>query len=233
MPRTIGRSPRSTELRQSLHSMKGHPDGQASSTCPGETRRVDQGPSFPTPPGRFGGMDMVWHPDPSGPSLPGMLIDPGRFGSGSRVTIVIGSWSARTETIRGRAARDLDSRRSSYPGTMLNSGRIQILTDPSPGEGEVIPMSTVSKSRPPKLSKPEPDPNRYGWRYVPAKAPDGTEAFDQVTLTLEDVLFLQEGTSSCKPGHTIATSNTSGTCSRPTLRKSLIQCRKSRICRIL
>jgi colicin import membrane protein len=54
-------------------------------------------------------------------------------------------------------------------------------------------MSTVSKSRPPKPPKPEPDPYRYGWRYVPVKAPDGTETFDQVPLTLEDVLFPREG----------------------------------------
>jgi hypothetical protein len=35
------------------------------------------------------------------------------------------------------------------------------------------------------------DPYRYGWRYVRVKHPDGTESFDQVPLTLEDVLFPQ------------------------------------------
>src|SRR5262249_35101461 len=37
------------------------------------------------------------------------------------------------------------------------------------------------------------DPYRYGWRYVRVKHPDGTETFDQVPLTLEDVLFPEEG----------------------------------------
>ena len=52
-------------------------------------------------------------------------------------------------------------------------------------------MSTVSKSRPPR--SPGPDPYRYGWRYVRVVAPDGSETFDQVPLTLEDVLFPQVG----------------------------------------
>jgi hypothetical protein len=46
-------------------------------------------------------------------------------------------------------------------------------------------MSTVSKSRspkPPKPSKPKPDPYRYGWRYVPVKAPDGTETCRKASL---------------------------------------------------
>ena len=60
-------------------------------------------------------------------------------------------------------------------------------------------MSTVSKSRsskpakPPKPPKPEPDPYRYGWRDVVVKAADGTETFDQVPLTEEDVLFPEVG----------------------------------------
>ncbi|HZW29665.1 MAG TPA: hypothetical protein VFF52_03105 [Isosphaeraceae bacterium] len=36
-------------------------------------------------------------------------------------------------------------------------------------------MSTVSKPRPPKPAKPEPDPDRYGWRYVRVVAAHGTE----------------------------------------------------------
>ncbi len=57
-------------------------------------------------------------------------------------------------------------------------------------------MSTASKSRslkPYEPSKPEPDPYRYGWRYVRVVGPDGIETFDQVPLTLEDVLFPEEG----------------------------------------
>jgi hypothetical protein len=36
------------------------------------------------------------------------------------------------------------------------------------------------------------DPHRYGWRYVRVEAPDGTETFEQVPLTEEDLLFPQE-----------------------------------------
>ena len=54
-------------------------------------------------------------------------------------------------------------------------------------------MSTVSNSRRPKSPRPKPDPFRYGWRDVTVKAPDGTESIDQVPLTLEDVLFPEEG----------------------------------------
>jgi colicin import membrane protein len=39
---------------------------------------------------------------------------------------------------------------------------------------------------------PEADPFRYGWRYVKVTRPDGTEDFEQVPLTLEDVLHPQE-----------------------------------------
>jgi hypothetical protein len=49
----------------------------------------------------------------------------------------------------------------------------------------------VSPTMPPP-SPPEPDPYRYGWRYVRRTAPDGSETFDQVPLTLEDVLHPQE-----------------------------------------
>ena len=55
-------------------------------------------------------------------------------------------------------------------------------------------MSTVSKSTAP-ISRPaprEPDPYRYGWRYVRVTRPDGTKAFDQVPLTQDDVLFPEE-----------------------------------------
>lgn len=56
-------------------------------------------------------------------------------------------------------------------------------------------MSTLSR-RPasrPRPPSPEPDPFRYGWRYVRIIGPDGTEAFDQVPLTLEDVLHPEVG----------------------------------------
>lgn len=36
------------------------------------------------------------------------------------------------------------------------------------------------------------DPYRYGWRYVRRTLPDGRTVFDQVPLTLEDVLHPQE-----------------------------------------
>jgi hypothetical protein len=61
------------------------------------------------------------------------------------------------------------------------------------GGGELV--STVSKPRAPK-SRPapaEPDPFRFGWRYVRTTLADGTEALDQVPLTLEDVLHPEPG----------------------------------------
>jgi colicin import membrane protein len=54
-------------------------------------------------------------------------------------------------------------------------------------------MSTVSTSRPPRQRPDDADPFRYGWRYVRITRPDGTEKFDQVPLTLEDVLFPETG----------------------------------------
>jgi Uma2 family endonuclease len=54
-------------------------------------------------------------------------------------------------------------------------------------------MSTVSTSRPAKRPPDEPDPFRYGWRYVTVPGPDGTTTVDQIPLTLEDVLFPETG----------------------------------------
>jgi Uma2 family endonuclease len=54
-------------------------------------------------------------------------------------------------------------------------------------------MSTVSRSRAPEPRPDESDPFRYGWRYVRVRGPDGTESFDQIPLTLEDVLFPETG----------------------------------------
>jgi Uma2 family endonuclease len=45
----------------------------------------------------------------------------------------------------------------------------------------------VSVPRPP-LRPPKSDPFRYGWRYVRRKGRNGQEVWDQVPLTLEDVL---------------------------------------------
>ncbi len=55
-------------------------------------------------------------------------------------------------------------------------------------------MSTVSL-RPPSKSPPPPEPNpfRYGWRYITVTQPDGTVVLDQVPLTLEDVLHPEAG----------------------------------------
>ena len=53
-------------------------------------------------------------------------------------------------------------------------------------------MSTVSE-RSTSKSPAEPDKYRYGWRYVRIIRPDGTEGFDQVPLTLEDVLHPKVG----------------------------------------
>jgi colicin import membrane protein len=55
-------------------------------------------------------------------------------------------------------------------------------------------MSTVSTRQPPPSPPPgEPDPYRYGWRFVRVERPDGKVEFDQVPLTLEDVLFPEVG----------------------------------------
>jgi Uma2 family endonuclease len=50
----------------------------------------------------------------------------------------------------------------------------------------------MSSVVPPEQSL-EPDPFRYGWRYVRRTQPDGTEEMDMVPLTLQDVLHPQEG----------------------------------------
>jgi len=45
----------------------------------------------------------------------------------------------------------------------------------------------------PKYSTAQSDRFRYGWRYVSISRPDGTEAVEEVPLTLEDVLHPEEG----------------------------------------
>ena len=54
-------------------------------------------------------------------------------------------------------------------------------------------MSTVSTQRPPGPPPQEPDPFRYGWRFVRMTGPGGEESLEQVPLTLEDVLFPEVG----------------------------------------
>src|SRR5689334_12394382 len=53
-------------------------------------------------------------------------------------------------------------------------------------------MATVAAASSIGPTQPE-DPFRYGWRYVRHLRPDGVEDFEQVPLTLEDVLHPQEG----------------------------------------
>ena len=56
-------------------------------------------------------------------------------------------------------------------------------------------MSTIEDSRvhPAPTPGSEADPFRYGWRYVPAKQADGRVELEQIPLTLEDLLFPEEG----------------------------------------
>ncbi len=54
-------------------------------------------------------------------------------------------------------------------------------------------MSTVSMSGPPRRTPDDADPFRLGWRFVKVRRPDGTEVWEQVPLTEEDVLFPEEG----------------------------------------
>jgi Uma2 family endonuclease len=58
-------------------------------------------------------------------------------------------------------------------------------------------MSTVEVLARPSFgdsdTSDQPDPYRYGWRYVRRDNPDGTYVMEQVPLTLEDVLHPQEG----------------------------------------
>ncbi len=53
-----------------------------------------------------------------------------------------------------------------------------------------IPKPPASRTRP---TAHDADPFRYGWRYVRKIRPNGTEVFDQIPLTLEDVLHPEVG----------------------------------------
>ena len=54
-------------------------------------------------------------------------------------------------------------------------------------------MAIVSPERDIATTPPAVDPYRYGWRYVRRELPQGGETFDQVPLTLEDVLYPEVG----------------------------------------
>jgi colicin import membrane protein len=54
-------------------------------------------------------------------------------------------------------------------------------------------MSTIEDPRVEPKPGSEADPFRYGWRYVTRKQPDGRVELEQVPLTLEDLLFPEEG----------------------------------------
>ena len=56
-------------------------------------------------------------------------------------------------------------------------------------------MSTIHDIRPKSDSRPDSDedPYRYGWRFVKQERPDGTVDYEQAPLTLEDLLFPEEG----------------------------------------
>jgi Uma2 family endonuclease len=56
--------------------------------------------------------------------------------------------------------------------------------------GALMTTTTLAK---PSADAAQPDPYLYGWRYVRRELPDGGVAYDQVPLTLEDVLHPQEG----------------------------------------
>jgi Uma2 family endonuclease len=51
----------------------------------------------------------------------------------------------------------------------------------------------LAPTSPPSTPAKDADPFRYGWREVPRTLPDGRVEWEQVPLTLEDVLHPQEG----------------------------------------
>ena len=54
-------------------------------------------------------------------------------------------------------------------------------------------MSTIKATTAPAPALPDADPFRHGWRYVKVTRPDGKVEFDQVPLSMEDVLHPEEG----------------------------------------
>src|SRR5262245_44098553 len=84
----------------------------------------------------------------------------------------------------------MDSRVSCRPGRAVQWPRRASRPALDGGLAMRLVPETDAPQRPPTL---EEDPSRYGWRYVPARRPDGTVDLDHVPLTLEDVLHPQEG----------------------------------------
>jgi Putative restriction endonuclease len=63
-------------------------------------------------------------------------------------------------------------------------------------------MSTIEGSRVEPVPGSPADPFRYGWRYVSVKQADGRVEVEQVPLTLEDLLFPEEGDQTVQfPSH--------------------------------
>jgi Uma2 family endonuclease len=54
-------------------------------------------------------------------------------------------------------------------------------------------MTTTAIEEPRAADQPQPDPYRYGWRYVRRELPNGVVDFEQAPLTLEDVLYPEVG----------------------------------------
>ena len=79
------------------------------------------------------------------------------------------------------------SRSSAEPPAWYNQGSAETRT----AESHAQERAHEYRLETPTAESPEPedDPYRYGWRYVPVVAPDGTESLKQVPLTLVDVLF--------------------------------------------
>jgi len=53
---------------------------------------------------------------------------------------------------------------------------------------QVLPADSIGQG-----TADKDDPFRYGWRYVRRVQPDGTEVLDEVPLSLEDLLYPEEG----------------------------------------
>ncbi len=63
-------------------------------------------------------------------------------------------------------------------------------------------MSTIEGPRGEPVPGSPADPFRYGWRYVPRKQADGRVEVETVPLTLEDLLFPEEGDQTAQfPSH--------------------------------
>ena len=65
-------------------------------------------------------------------------------------------------------------------------------TNAATGGGAILSSVPKPLARITRPTRQQPDPYRCGWRYTRGIRPDGTEDFDQVSLTPDDVLFPQE-----------------------------------------